>query len=192
MRKAIIFIAFYALSTVHAAQQCLIVGVSDGDTLRARCGTPGAYEQVKIRLSEIDAPESKQAFGERSKQSLSDLCFQQQAVITGGKKDKYGRTLARVECKGQDAAMHQAQVGMAWAYTQYLTDQTVYRAQQAAQTNRVGLWTDTKPVAPWLWRQEAKTATLAPTAQVASGCFTGPRGGTYTITSSGRKDYSGC
>ena len=86
MREAVIFIAFYALSTVHAAQQCLIVGVSDGDTLRARCGTPGAYEQVKIRLSEIDAPESKQAFGERSKQSLSDLCFQQQGVIKGGNR----------------------------------------------------------------------------------------------------------
>ena len=71
---------------------------------------------------------------------------------------------------------------MAWAYTQYLTDHTVYRAQQAVQTNRVGLWSDVKPVAPWLWRQEAKTATLAPTAQVASGCFTGPRGGTCTIT----------
>lgn len=23
-------------------------------------------------------------------------------------------------------------------------------------------------------------------------CFTGPRGGTYTITSSGRKNYNGC
>ena len=113
MQAAITFIAACALCTGAAAQICLIVGVSDGDTLRARCGTPGAYEQVKIRLSEIDAPESKQAFGERSKQSLSDLCFQQQAVITGGKKDKYGRTLARVECKGQDAAIHQALAGMA-------------------------------------------------------------------------------
>ena len=191
-RSAILFIAACALSTVHAAQQCLIVGVSDGDTLRARCGTPGAYEQVKIRLSEIDAPESKQAFGERSKQSLSDLCFQQQAVITGGKRDKYGRTLARVECKGKDAAMHQVQAGMAWAYTQYLTDQTVYLAQQAAQTNRVGLWADTKPVAPWLWRQEAKTATVQPVQTDSGVCHTGPRGGTYTITAAGRKDYGGC
>lgn len=160
MKLAIFLIAACALSKGHTAQQCLIVGVSDGDTLRARCGTPGAYEQLKIRLSEIDAPESKQAFGERSKQSLSDLCFQQQAVITGGKRDKYGRTLARVECQGRDAAMHQVRAGMAWAYTQYLTDQTVYPAQQAAETNRVGLWADTKPVAPWLWRQEAKAATV--------------------------------
>lgn len=42
---------------------CLVVGISDGDTLTARCGQPGAYEQVKIRLAGIDAPESKQPFG---------------------------------------------------------------------------------------------------------------------------------
>ena len=151
MIKALIFIAVYAVSTGHAAQQCLIVGVSDGDTLRARCGTLGAYEQVKIRLSEIDAPESKQAFGERSKQSLSDLCFQQQGVITGGKKDKYGRTLACVECQGKDAAMHQVQAGMAWAYTQYLTDPAVKQAESVARGEKIGLWADTAPVAPWEW-----------------------------------------
>ena len=189
---AILLIALLTISTSHAAQQCLIVGVSDGDTLKARCGTPGAYEQVKIQLSKIDAPESKQAFGERSKQSLSDLCFQQQAVITGGKKDKYGRTLARVQCQGRDAAMHQVQTGMAWAYVQYLTDPAIKSAEGVAQAGRAGLWADTAPVAPWAWRQESKTATLAPTAQVASGCFTGPRGGTYTITAAGRKNYGGC
>ena len=192
MQIAIIFIAVCALCTGAAAQQCLIVGVTDGDTLKARCGTPGAYEQVKIRLSEIDAPESKQAFGERSKQSLSDLCFQQQAVITGGKKDKYGRTLARVECKGQDAAMHQAQAGMAWAYVQYLTDPAIKQAEGTARGEKIGLWADAKPVAPWLWRQEAKTATVQPVKTGSGVCHTGPRGGTYTITSSGRKDYGGC
>lgn len=29
-------------------------------------------------------------------------------------------------------------------------------------------------------------------AQERPQCFTGPRGGTYTITASGRKNYSGC
>lgn len=192
LKSAIFFIAACALSTSHASQQCLIVGVPDGDTLKARCGTPEVYEQVKIRLSEIDAPESKQAFGERSKQSLSDLCFQQQAVITGGKKDKYGRTLARVSCKGQDAALYQAQRGMAWAYTQYLTDPAIKSAEGAARAGRAGLWADTAPVAPWAWRQETKTATVQPVQAGSGTCHTGPRGGTYTITSSGRKDYSGC
>lgn len=37
---------------------CLIVGVSDGDTLTARCGESGSYSQEKIRLSAVDAPEA--------------------------------------------------------------------------------------------------------------------------------------
>lgn len=32
----------------------------------------------------------------------------------------------------------------------------------------------------------------APSTRGAATCFTGPRGGTYTLTSSGRKNYGGC
>jgi len=32
----------------------------------------------------------------------------------------------------------------------------------------------------------------APRATSSQTCYTGPRGGTYTITASGRKNYSGC
>lgn len=60
---------------------CLVVAVSDGDTIKVRCGEPDAYEQVTIRLAEIDAPEKGQPFGQRSKASLSDLCFGSQAAI---------------------------------------------------------------------------------------------------------------
>ncbi|MEG1282480.1 MAG: thermonuclease family protein [Comamonas sp.] len=77
---------------------CLIVGTSDGDTQTARCGKSGSYEQVKIRLSGIDALESKQPWGQCSKQNLSDLCFQVLAQITPKSKDRYGRTIADVRC----------------------------------------------------------------------------------------------
>jgi hypothetical protein len=38
-------------------------------------------------------------------------------------------------------------------------------------------------------RQEAQTARPRPETPT---CYVGPRGGTYTITSSGRKNYGGC
>lgn len=196
LKTLFILIAACAAMPGHAAQQCLIVGVSDGDTVTARCGAAGSYKQLKIRLSEIDAPEAKQDYGTRAKQSLSDLCFQQQANITGDRLDKYGRTLARVECRGRDAATHQVQSGMAWAYVQYLTDQGIKSAEGVARAGRVGLWADKSPVAPWEWRQAGKAATLARTAPTAPNasdvCHTGPKGGTYTITSGGHKNYAGC
>ena len=52
---------------------CLVVAISDGDTLTARCGQAGAYRPLKVRIAAIDAPESKQAFGLRSKQNLARL-----------------------------------------------------------------------------------------------------------------------
>lgn len=42
-----------------------------------------------------------------------------------------------------------------------------------------------QPVAPQRQQQDA-TSRQPPT------CYTGPRGGTYTITPSGKKNYNGC
>ena len=40
-----------------------------------------SYKQVKVRLGEIDTPESRQPYGQRAKQVLSDLAFGQQARV---------------------------------------------------------------------------------------------------------------
>lgn len=134
------------------SETCLVVGVSDGDTLKVRCGVEGEYRQITIRIAEIDAPEKKQAFGEKSRQSLSDLCFQAQAVLTPQTRDRYGRTVARVTCAGQDVSLHQARTGLAWFYVKYGHDAAVRDAEQSARAARAGLWADVEPVPPWEWR----------------------------------------
>lgn len=139
---------------VASALLCLVVAIADGDTLTARCGNPGAYQQVKVRLAEIDAPEKAQPFGQRSRQHLAALCFQQEATIRATARDRYGRTVARVECRGQDANLQQARAGMAWAYTKYLTDPAIARAQDSARAERAGLWGDSAPIPPWDWRRK--------------------------------------
>ena len=101
---------------------CLVVGISDGDTLTARCPTGDIahpYSQLKVRLAEIDAPESGQPYGRRSKEYLSSLCYETEATIRQKATDRYGRTVARVECKGKDANLEMVKAGMAWAYTKY-------------------------------------------------------------------------
>ena len=102
----------------HADFTGKVVAVADGDTITVLKD----LRQVKVRLTEIDAPEKKQAFGNRSKESLSDLCFGKTATLIEKSKDRYGRTLARVTCDGTDANAEQVRRGLAWAYTRYLTD----------------------------------------------------------------------
>ena len=135
---------------------CLIVGISDGDTVTARCGEPGAYEQVKVRLGGIDAPEKAQPFGQRSRQHLADLCFQVEATITPKTKDRYGRTVADVECRGQDAGQAQVRAGMAWYYVKYGTGyEALADLEDAARVARRGLWS-MDAVSPWEYRKTKK------------------------------------
>lgn len=129
-----------------------VVAIADGDTLTVLADRT----QYKIRLAEIDAPERRQAFGERSRQSLAALCFQAEAVVAVTTRDRYGRSIARVACNGTDASLHQVRAGMAWAYTQYLTDPAIAQAEQAAREARAGLWADADPVPPWLFRKGAR------------------------------------
>lgn len=148
-----------------AAAFCLVVGVSGGDTLTARCGHPGSYEQVKIRLAAIDTPEAKQPFGQRSKQSLSDLCFQVQAKITPRSIDRYKRIVADVECHGLNAAQHQVATGMAWYYVKYGRGYEGFREIEAtARFSKLGLWRDANPVAPWEWRATTRGQHQTPQA----------------------------
>jgi endonuclease YncB( thermonuclease family) len=39
------------------------------------------FEEVKIRLAEIDTPESRQPYGTRARQALSDLAFRRDVRV---------------------------------------------------------------------------------------------------------------
>ncbi len=116
-------------------------------------GEPGAYEQVKVRIAGNDAPEKAQAFGQRSRQALADLCHREGVTIKPTTRDKYGRTVADVQCKGQDVATSQIEAGMAWVFDKYSQGyEHLYPLQDIARSGTVGLWSDPSPVAPWEWR----------------------------------------
>jgi len=129
---------------------CLVVAIADGDTLTARCGVPGAYRQVHVRIAAIDAPERRQAYGQRARQHLAQLCWRQQARITPVDTDKYGRTVAQVRA------------GMAWAYTAYAHQYPRLAAQaealeREARAHRRGLWAQPRPTPPWQYRHRYGT-----------------------------------
>lgn len=130
----------------------LVVAMSDGDTLTV---LDGDFRQVKVRLAEIDAPEKKQPFGTRSRQSLGELCHEKRAEVRVTDVDRYKRIVGRVSCAGVDANAAQVRRGMAWVYDRYAKDKTLYRLQDEARSSGRGLWVDRNPTAPWDWRKRS-------------------------------------
>lgn len=159
---ALLFALPLAATAAPRPLTCDVVRISDGDTLTARCGAPGEYRQVKVRLAGIDAPEKAQPFGERSRPSLAAMCAGELAVIRPTSTDRYGRTVARVECRDQDVNAQQVRCGMAWAYKQYQSDPIIPKLERQARAVRVGPWvamgTAAEPVAPLEWRADAGRA----------------------------------
>ena len=147
-----LLIALMAVGTANADFTGEVVGVTDGDTvtvLRDR-------EPVKVRLTEIDAPERKQPFGQRSRQHLADLVFRKDVLVVERGKDRYGRTLGRLKLGAVDANEEQIRSGMAWVYDKYVVDRSLYGLQDEAKRARRGLWADPEPVPPWEWRQSRR------------------------------------
>ena len=132
-----------------------VISVADGDTITILDDT---QTQHKIRLTGIDAPEKKQPFGQRSKQSLSDLVFAKTVTVETNKVDKYKRNVGKVLVDGLDANLVQVQRGFAWHYKAYEREQsTIDRkayavAESEARAARRGLWADSEPVPPWEFR----------------------------------------
>lgn len=134
-----------------------MVSVHDGDTLTVLI----EQRQVRVRLTEIDAPELGQAFGKRSKQSLAELCYGKPAEIEVHSHDRYGRTLAQITCAGRDANAEQVRRGYAWTYTRYAAaDSPLYALEGAARAARRGLWGDPAPIPPWDWRRRGRQSFL--------------------------------
>jgi len=142
-----------------------VVAVADGDTV-----TVLDTEKVRhrVRLAAIDAPEKGQAFGNRSKQHLSQLVFQQEVLVTWRKRDRYGRIVGKLmvqspDCprcpKTLDVGQAQLSVGLAWWYRQHANEQSAddrgrYESEESeARARRVGLWRDAAPVPPWDFRR---------------------------------------
>ncbi|MBC7623589.1 MAG: thermonuclease family protein [Aeromicrobium sp.] len=122
-----------------------VIGITDGDTITVlREKTP-----VKIRLADIDAPESAQPFGNRAKQTLSDLAFGKVVRVDARGKDKYRRTLATIYIDDKNVNAEMVRLGMAWVYRKHAPKKPgLYRIESEAKLARRGLWADSKPVPP--------------------------------------------
>ena len=176
------FLAILAGPLLAAEYAGRVVGVADGDTLTLLVPDGTSFKQVKVRLGEIDTPESRQPYGQRAKQALSDLAFGQQARVVVQDTDRYGRKVSRVYVGGVDVNAEMVKQGAAWVYRKYAQDQALFRLEEQAKAARRGLWElpEAERCPPWDWRKNAcpmSGAAPAPTSPAASAPTAATRGG---------------
>ncbi len=137
--------------------QGLVIGVSDGDSITV---LDSDKRQHKIRLQGIDASEKAQAYGQKSKESLSKLVYKKTVQVHWSKKDRFGRTVGQVMIGDIDVCLEQVRRGMAWHYKDYQDEQSIEdralydRAETQARERRSGLWQDPAPMEPSVFRQQ--------------------------------------
>jgi endonuclease YncB( thermonuclease family) len=136
-----------------------VVRIADGDTITL---LDSINVQHRIRLQGIDAPESHQAFGERSKSNLSAMIFDMQVTAVCDKTDQYQRQVCKIVFDDKDINLEQVKAGMAWHYKDYEREQSpadreiyAHAEDEARQAHR-GLWIDANPVEPSEFRREGR------------------------------------
>ena len=128
-----------------------VVGVTDGDMIKI---LTSEWQQIKVRLYGIDAPEKKQPYGTVAKRYLSDLIVGKTVQREELGKDRYKRVLGIVYLGDKDVNEILVLNGYAWAFTKY---SKIYESQEwQARSNALGLWRDKNPIKPEIWRKVYK------------------------------------
>lgn len=132
-----------------------VVAVADGDTLTILSDDE---EQLRIRLSDIDAPESKQPFGKKAKDILAELTFNKDVEIIITKKDRYNRYIGRIYVDDLDVNAEMIKRGGAWVYRQFSNDEDLIILELQAKDQKKGLWSlpENQQTPPWEFRKQRK------------------------------------
>ncbi len=153
MRKIINI--FLLLTTILVAETITgkVISVTDGDTIKILDEKNKVY---KIRLNDIDAPEKKQAFGNKSKENLSKYIAGENVRVEYYKLDRYKRILGTVYFKDKDINKQQIIDGYAWVYKKYSKNNEYINQERISKNHKRGLWKDEKPIEPWEYRKMKK------------------------------------
>ncbi len=168
---AALLLATPATAQTCAAPSCFdapVVAVADGDTVTVLRQTATGARQVRVRLTEIDAPESGQPWGARAQQALADKVFRKTVQVSASGNDHYGRLLARLyitdgdRLTGRDVNREMVREGHAWVYRRFATENWL-PDEAAARDSGLGLWSlgAGAAVPPWEWRRDERSRKVA-------------------------------
>ena len=113
MKHYFIFLILFSSNVTFALSDLEIIRVIDGDTVIGKSNDT----EIKIRLSEIDAPEMNQPFGLNSKECLSNLIKKNNNLqFKSNGRDGYGRSLGWLVTDDKNLNYEMIKEGCAWVY----------------------------------------------------------------------------
>ncbi len=127
-----VFISFKIIANDSAR----VVRIIDGDTYVLR----KENKDFTVRLKNVDAPESKQAFGFLSGIYVSQLILGKVVLYDSIGNDLYGRVLADIWLNNQRLDSTLIRNGLAWNYQQYSNDTLLKSMMVLAINEKKGLW----------------------------------------------------
>lgn len=83
--------------------------------------------RIRVRPWCVDAPDTTQAFGTKSKQALSSLVFGKDITVVERDRDRYARTVGHAVVAGVNVNKRVVELGLAWVQRQYCRDVAIGR-----------------------------------------------------------------
>lgn len=154
MIRLILFFLFISLTTFSQTTfNAKVVGIKDGDTVVV---LDSLNNQTTLRLAEVDCPEKNQPFGTKAKQFTSDQIYLKTIKYVVTDTDRYGRSIAMIyyDTDNKYLSAEIIKAGMGWHYKRYSTSKELATFEDNAKKNKIGLWVDSNPVAPWEFRKQ--------------------------------------
>lgn len=153
-KRLIIFMLFFCpilISSIHGAVfKGWCMKVVQGDTIMVYVNK----KMLNIRLAYIDCPELQQPYGQEALKFTSDLLLRKKIQVEIESYAENGQLIGRVNVNGEDLSMTLVKAGLAWYCKEHGTERYLLKAQRKAKRSKIGLWSQKKPVPPWIFRQE--------------------------------------
>jgi len=143
-------ILLYVAATAHAWTG-KVLEVSSGDSITVLHDG----RQVKVRLYGIAAPEKSQPYWQKAKNMTSAFVAGKIVDVSIFDTNRYGFSVGLVTVGGKNINRTLIETGYAWVYDAYCGQSFCSDWQGLelqARAAKLGLWRDSSPTPPWLWR----------------------------------------
>ena len=140
---------------IHSAK---VIKVADGDTATVRLDSG---RSVVVRFYGVDTPEKERAkkwaaqpFSEEPKTFTEERLSDRVVTVKFNGDKTYGRCVGEIFIDDRSHSLALIEGGYAWWYKRYAAKRSdLKRAQENAKANKMGLWAESDPQAPWAFRK---------------------------------------